>query len=113
MAPFVLLAWYVGLNLLNMMALTWIPPPEQPPPPPPPEEPEYILKDPSRIKSSAISAADVSAASTPPPDKSYNTSAAGPVAEATTEGNALDAVIQIGNESQANAPQDTVVSLPV
>ena len=43
--PLVLLGYYVLLNLLNMLALTYLPPPPMPPPPPPPEEEEYILSN--------------------------------------------------------------------
>jgi hypothetical protein len=42
-APVMLLAWFFGLNLLNMAALTFLPPPGAPPPAPPPEEDEYHL----------------------------------------------------------------------
>jgi hypothetical protein len=43
-APVILLAWFVALNLANMAVLTFLPPPAQPPPAPPPEEHEYTLQ---------------------------------------------------------------------
>jgi hypothetical protein len=52
-APLVLVAWYVLLNLATMASLTFLPPPGQPPVPPPPEEPEYVLAEPATGEAAA------------------------------------------------------------
>ena len=42
-APLVLIGWYIVLNCLNILCLTFLPPPPQPPPAPPVQEDDYTL----------------------------------------------------------------------